>query len=68
MLVATDLAIRGMHVDGAAHVAQVDATENHIDDLHRAGKTTGASAYGTIVILATDKQKRRATLNCNIES
>jgi superfamily II DNA/RNA helicase len=36
----------------------VDAPENHKDYLHRAGRTARAGAVGTVVTLATHKQRR----------
>jgi superfamily II DNA/RNA helicase len=36
----------------------VDAPENHKDYLHRAGRTARAGAVGTVVTLATHKQRK----------
>ncbi|CAB4596859.1 MAG TPA: DEAD/DEAH box helicase [Candidatus Nanopelagicus sp.] len=57
-LVATDVAARGIHVDDVSLVVHVDAPENHKDYLHRAGRTARAGAVGTVVTLATHKQRR----------
>jgi len=57
-LVATDVAARGIHVDDVSLVVHVDAPENHKDYLHRAGRTARAGAIGTVVTLATHKQRK----------
>ena len=57
-LVATDVAARGIHVDDVSLVVHVDAPENHKDYLHRAGRTARAGAVGTVVTLATYKQRK----------
>jgi superfamily II DNA/RNA helicase len=57
-LVATDVAARGIHVDDVSLVVHVDAPENHKDYLHRAGRTARAGATGTVVTLATHKQRK----------
>ena len=57
-LVATDVAARGIHVDGVSLVVHVDAPQDHKDYLHRAGRTARAGARGTVVTLSTSKQKK----------
>ena len=57
-LVATDVAARGIHVDGVSLVVHVDAPADHKDYLHRAGRTARAGSSGTVVTLATSKQKK----------
>ena len=57
-LVATDVAARGIHVDGVSLVVHVDAPADHKDYLHRAGRTARAGESGTVVTLATSKQKK----------
>ena len=57
-LVATDVAARGIHVDGVSLVVHVDAPADHKDYLHRAGRTARAGATGTVVTLSTSKQKK----------
>jgi superfamily II DNA/RNA helicase len=54
-LVATDVAARGIHVDGISLVVHVDAPTDHKDYLHRAGRTARAGEEGTVVTLATTK-------------
>ena len=62
VLVATDVAARGIHVDNVSLVVHVDAPENHKDYLHRAGRTARAGAIGTVVTLATHKQRKVVNL------
>ncbi len=57
-LVATDVAARGIHVDGISLVVHVDAPTDHKDYLHRAGRTARAGESGTVVTLATTKQQK----------
>ncbi len=57
-LVATDVAARGIHVDGISLVVHVDAPTDHKDYLHRAGRTARAGESGTVVTLATIKQQK----------
>jgi len=57
-LVATDVAARGIHVDDVSLVVHVDAPADHKDYLHRAGRTARAGTSGTVVTLATSKQKK----------
>lgn len=60
-LVATDVAARGIHVDGISLVVHVDAPADPKDYLHRAGRTARAGESGTVVLLAGPKQQRTAT-------
>ena len=57
-LVATDVAARGIHVDGISLVVHVDAPTDHKDYLHRAGRTARAGEAGTVVTIATTKQQK----------
>jgi superfamily II DNA/RNA helicase len=57
-LVATDVAARGIHVDGISLVVHVDAPTDHKDYLHRAGRTARAGEAGTVVTLATTRQQK----------
>ncbi|HEY8301547.1 MAG TPA: DEAD/DEAH box helicase [Jatrophihabitans sp.] len=60
VLVATDVAARGIHVDGVSLVLHVDPPNDHKDYLHRSGRTARAGATGTVVLLATPKEERAA--------
>ncbi len=57
-LVATDVAARGIHVDGISLVVHVDSPTDPKDYLHRAGRTARAGEAGTVVTLASPKQQR----------
>jgi superfamily II DNA/RNA helicase len=58
VLVATDVAARGIHVDDVSVVLQVDPPADHKDYLHRAGRTARAGETGTVVTLALPHQRR----------
>ena len=51
VLVATDVAARGIHVDDVALVIQVDPPEEYKTYLHRAGRTGRAGKEGTVITL-----------------
>ncbi|MEU8225427.1 DEAD/DEAH box helicase [Kribbella sp. NPDC048915] len=57
-LVATDIAARGIHVDGVTLVIHADPPVEHKAYLHRSGRTARAGAEGTVVTLMTDAQVR----------
>ncbi|MFE6690129.1 DEAD/DEAH box helicase [Streptomyces sp. NPDC057743] len=58
-LVATDVAARGIHVDGIDLVLNVDPAGDHKDYLHRAGRTARAGQEGTVVSLSLPHQRRQ---------
>jgi superfamily II DNA/RNA helicase len=58
-LVATDVAARGIHVDGIELVVHADAAEEYKTYLHRSGRTGRAGASGTVVTLITARRRRR---------
>jgi superfamily II DNA/RNA helicase len=58
VLVATDVAARGIHVDDVSVVLQVDPPADHKDYLHRSGRTARAGEAGTVVTLALPHQRR----------
>ncbi|GAB3109224.1 hypothetical protein GCM10027160_08240 [Streptomyces calidiresistens] len=58
VLVATDVAARGIHVDGIDLVLNVDPAGDHKDYLHRSGRTARAGRSGTVVSLALPHQRR----------
>ncbi len=59
VLVATDVAARGIHVDGIDLVLNVDPAGDHKDYLHRSGRTARAGQSGTVVSLALPHQRRQ---------
>ncbi|KOX05166.1 DEAD/DEAH box helicase [Streptomyces sp. NRRL B-3648] len=57
-LVATNVAARGIHVDGLDLVVNVDPPGDHKDYLHRGGRTARAGESGTVVTLVLPHQRR----------
>ena len=58
VLVATDVAARGIHVDDVGVVLQVDPPADHKDYLHRSGRTARAGEQGVVVSLVLPHQRR----------
>ena len=58
VLVATDVAARGIHVDDVDLVVQFDPPNDHKDYLHRSGRTARAGASGMVIALAEPGQVR----------
>ncbi|MGH9286206.1 MAG: DEAD/DEAH box helicase, partial [Acidimicrobiales bacterium] len=58
VLVATDIAARGIHVDDVALVVHVDPPTEPKAYLHRSGRTARAGAAGTVVTLVLADQAR----------
>jgi superfamily II DNA/RNA helicase len=56
VLVATDVAARGIHVENVACVLHFDPPSDHKDYVHRSGRTGRAGADGTVVSLVTPDQ------------
>lgn len=59
VLVATDVAARGIHVDDIDLVIQADAPDEYKTYLHRSGRTGRAGREGTVVTLVTRQRRRR---------
>ena len=51
VLVATDVAARGLHIDGVDCVMHFDPPEDHKAYLHRSGRTARAGSTGVVVSL-----------------
>jgi superfamily II DNA/RNA helicase len=51
VLVATDVAARGLHIDGVDCVMHYDPPEDHKAYLHRSGRTARAGSTGVVVSL-----------------
>ena len=73
MLVATDVAARGLHIDGVDIVVQFDPPDDHKTYLHRSGRTARAGESGIVVTLALwnqvveiGKLQKRLALNLPI--
>ena len=56
VIVATDIAARGIHVDGIDLVIHADPPTEHKAYLHRSGRTARAGAAGTVITLQTPAQ------------
>ncbi|MCK2035489.1 DEAD/DEAH box helicase [Microbacterium sp. SSW1-49] len=61
VLVATDVAARGIHVDDIDLVVQADAPDEYKTYLHRSGRTGRAGRMGRVVTLITRQRQRRMT-------
>jgi ATP-dependent RNA helicase RhlE len=61
VLVATDVAARGIHVDGIAHVVNYDLPQIPEDFIHRVGRTGRAGASGTASTFATRTERQEVT-------
>ncbi|WP_243399057.1 DEAD/DEAH box helicase, partial [Cryobacterium zongtaii] len=59
VLVATDVAARGIHVDDIDLVIQADMPDEYKTYLHRAGRTGRAGKSGTVVTLIPKQRRRR---------
>jgi superfamily II DNA/RNA helicase len=61
VLVATDVAARGIHVDDIELVVHVDPPTEHKAYLHRSGRTARAGSDGVVVTLVLPEQQREVT-------
>ncbi len=59
VLVATDVAARGIHVDDVSLVVQADAPDDYKAYLHRSGRTGRAGKEGTVVTLVPRGRRRK---------
>jgi ATP-dependent RNA helicase RhlE len=57
VLVATDVAARGIHVEGISHVVNYDLPQVPEDFIHRVGRTGRAGARGTASTFATRSER-----------
>jgi ATP-dependent RNA helicase RhlB len=55
ILVATDVASRGLHIEGVSHVINYDLPQDAEDYVHRIGRTARAGAAGQAVSLACEE-------------
>ncbi|MEV0111249.1 DEAD/DEAH box helicase [Nocardia sp. NPDC050799] len=58
VMVATDIAARGIHVDDLELVVHVDPPAEHKAYLHRSGRTARAGTEGTVVTLVLPEQRK----------
>lgn len=59
LVVATDIAARGIHVDDLSHVINFDLPDNLENFVHRVGRTGRAGKEGTAITLAQGFDRRR---------
>ena len=59
VLVATDVAARGLHIDDVTMVVHVDPSDDVKEYVHRSGRTARAGATGSVVTLALPHQKAK---------
>jgi len=62
VLVATDIAARGVHVDDVELVVHVDPPAEHKAYLHRSGRTARAGSAGDVVTLVLPEQRKDLTM------
>jgi len=55
ILVATDVASRGLHIEGVTHVINYDLPQDREDYVHRIGRTARAGAEGRAISLACEE-------------
>jgi superfamily II DNA/RNA helicase len=58
VLVATDIAARGVHVDEVELVVHVDPPAEHKAYLHRSGRTARAGSAGDVVTVVLPEQRK----------
>lgn len=56
ILVASDIAARGLDVKGVTHIFNMDLTEQTMEYLHRAGRTGRSGQLGTAVTIITERE------------
>ena len=64
VLVATDVAARGVHVDDVELVIHVDPPTEHKAYLHRSGRTARAGSEGDVVTIVLPAQKQGPRRRC----
>jgi len=55
ILIATDVASRGLHIEGVSHVINYDLPQDSEDYVHRIGRTARAGAEGDAISLACEE-------------
>jgi ATP-dependent RNA helicase RhlE len=69
ILVATDVAARGIHIDGVAHVVNYDLPQAPTDFIHRVGRTGRAGQRGAASTFSTKSERsevRRIEQECKV--
>lgn len=58
MLIATDVAARGLDIEGITHVVHYDFPKDINQYVHRSGRTGRFGASGTVISLVTEREER----------
>jgi superfamily II DNA/RNA helicase len=64
MMIATDVAARGLDIQGVTHVVQIDFPKDIAQYVHRAGRTGRMGANGTVISLVTEREERELKRYC----
>lgn len=65
MLIATDVAARGLDIQGITHVVQIDFPKDITQYVHRAGRTGRMGANGIVISLVTEREERELKRFCH---
>lgn len=61
VLVCTDVAARGLHIDNVSHIYNYDISSDSKDYVHRIGRTARAGESGKVINLLTDRDYQNFT-------
>ena len=64
MLIATDVAARGLDIQGVTHVVHIDMPQEIDQYIHRSGRTGRMGANGTVISLVTEREERELKQYC----